>query len=235
MHNLKQIVKSFLNKNKAVLPEYAEDFLSDALEWQPGGEDDLSDLAGALNTYRDDLTIDIPSELIAYNFSKWSGKQIPINHDLIINAYDYTNALRDLDFAGQGKSDPNLAETITRLRIALRGTIIGHRYNELITQLNYLQKLDSSPTREGAYIIEIEDIGRVQLVVLNNIAAFKIGDQIKAFDVDTCERTDIADDVFEAKTKTPKIVDSGELDSIIGNKLADEVRGVDGISILDLP
>jgi hypothetical protein len=234
-----QIFNNWLKANPTLNRKDVESWIGN-----PGNADDWDysydacngEIGNVLNDYKEDLGVAIPDELIAYKLQQFLNTTIDPKCRLIKEREKFINIDASLSFIGQRGEGTNPKDVIDYRNALIEAN--PTKKNEYIKEFNQLLQqlhIDREYQFKGAPTLNIEGIGPITITTSDTKALIKRDDDIRMYDMDTCNEIPIDQEKFIHKFRVGYTADPSELDSIVGNKLASLIRGEDGISILDLP
>lgn len=195
----------------------------------------FEELAHILDDGEEELGFSLPDEIIAYRLSKWSGTNVPIDHQLVVRHKEFFKIYLDSEY------DMAKPVDVKRLWLLVRG-IAGPELLSNLGDFGEVEQYLDSPDISGQLVI-IQVNGVVYYVAISEDAvAFMNPDGvIKVFDYDgdriyrDQDLPKIRNYIIGGTRLAPQIEESSALAALIGNELARLVLGEDGISILELP
>jgi len=240
-----KILIAWYRKNKETLSANGMKSLDDVIGFMgwPSEEDFqpyLEDGGSALNTYEEDLGLPLPKEIMQYKISKWLGREVKIDHPLVVNPDKWRGIEMDSQFDSE---DPIEYKQYWLLVYNSAGPEFKKNMG---SYKDVTGRIESPEVRGKLYYTSINGVP-VSIVAGDDSVAFLIdNEKIKIFDYDgnrlykeTGSDPDDYPKVISWISGYPglgiKLDDLNQLHAILGNKLANLVIGKDDISVLDLP
>lgn len=212
---------------------------------------DYEDLSNALDDMSYDIGLAVPDQVIAYKLGIWLGKEISPNHELVKNHKKYQKIINDIMWDTSNYSDE--LKFCRLLRNAASDEIAGTIMSDEEIAKHYNAEIYEYKATD-IVMVRLDDYDVIVVPTESNVILIKhpfTGDgyediESRILDYDgNLVRTDrtrmlmsIITDIYYNMSKTGneqiRLIEKGELASIVGNRVADTISG-NSISIFELP
>jgi len=196
-------------------------------------DDSTEELPHILNDYSEEgVATPLPREIIAYKLSLWSGQNVPPTHPLVVHNNKYRDAMIDLDFG----PPENQADRITAKQLGLLIHQLAPDKIDLEHFNAYLEDDTTVGQGESVYVTNIN--GQIYRFAIdqNEVAHFLGENGMRSFTLDGNPAPPGGPGIQAILLQSPhRAVEPGQLASIVGNRLADNIIGDDGLGLLDFP